>query len=367
MPAPCTQDKRSRPRGWWLLACLLASWLTSGCQGARFYKATEVPTEYLARGVENVQTLDLSRLAGHAANSQQIAAGDLLEVAIETGYADQVDKAMVRVADDGQATIPLVGRVALAGFEPETAERIIAGVAVERGLYRNPAVTIDVRRQRTNRVTVIGAVESPDVYELPSGSCSLLSAIVAAGGLNEHAGTSVEIRRSAAGLARRPSPERVTPAGFQQPAGAVQPASYKVDLVDAARQSQTNYPLEDGDVVMVEKHDPQPFDVLGLVSKPGRFELPSNKDVRVLDALAMAGGTSTVWADKAHLIRHVPGEDKPIVVDISIKEAKQQGKGNLRLAPGDVVSVEQTPRTLVTGTLRAIAPYSIPAIIPFIR
>jgi polysaccharide export outer membrane protein len=159
----------------------------------------------------------------------------------------------------------------------------------------------------------------------------------------------------------------VTRAGFQQPTAPVQPVSFRIDLVEASRRSDGAQPLSDGDIVMVEKQDLQPFDVLGLVTKPGRFELPANKDIYLLDALAMAGGVSTVWADKVHLVRHVPGETEPIVVDISIKQAKQLGTGNLRLGPGDVVSVEQTPRTLVTGTLRAIAPYTIGAVIPFIR
>ena len=315
--------------------------------------------------MDNVQTIDLSRLAGRAANSKLIGPGDLLEVAVDTGYADQVDSALARVGDDGRTTIPLVGQLSLAGLEPEAAERAIAAAAVQRGVYRNPTVTVDIKRQRTNRVTVIGAVEKPDVYELPRGSSSLMTALVAAGGLSLNAGTSVEIRRPTQGPPRVPE-DRVTAAGFHQPP-SVQPVAFHVNLIEAARQDQTIHSLEDGDIVMVQKRDPQPFDVLGLVTKPGRFELPANKDLYVLDAVAMAGGVTTAWADKAHLIRHVPGQKEPVVVEISIKEAKQQGKGNLRLGPGDVVSVEQTPTTLTTGAFRAIAPYSIAALIPFIR
>ncbi len=176
------------------------------------------------------------------------------------------------------------------------------------------------------------------------------------------------MRFAARGRERQRAPEdRVTAAGFQQPQAPIQPVAFHVNLIEAARQDHTVHALEDGDIVMVQKQDPQPFDVLGLVTKPGRFELPANKDLYLLDAVAMAGGVTTAWADKAHLIRHVPGRQDPVVVEISIKEAKQQGKGNLRLSPGDVVSVEQTPTTLTTGAFRAIAPYSIAALIPFIR
>ena len=43
-------------------------------------------------------------------------------------------------------------------------------------------------------VRVVGAVEKPGVYDLPSAGSDLLSAIVAAGGLADNAGTLVELR-----------------------------------------------------------------------------------------------------------------------------------------------------------------------------
>jgi polysaccharide export outer membrane protein len=338
--------------------------LCAGCGGPRVYQASKLPPELLAPSLENVHTIDFSRLAAQSLNSKQIGTGDLLDVTIETGHGDPAEALPVRVADDGTATIPIVGKLSLAGMEPEVAERLIAAAAIERGFYRNPTVTVDVRRQRTNRVTVIGAVETPDTYEIPSGASSLLAALVAAGGLSSGAGTSVEIRRPAApDVAMNGG---VTPVGYraQAPRG---PTSLHVDLIDATRNDRGAMMLNDGDVVMVETRDPQPFDVLGLVTKPGRFELPANKNIHVLDALAMAGGLSTPWADKAHLIRQPQGQSEPVVVEISIKAAKQRGDGNLRMMPGDVVSVEQTPTTIVTGFLRAVAPYSVTAAVPFIK
>lgn len=340
--------------------------LVTGCGGPRIYRANKVPPQYLAPTVQNVHTIDFSKLASHAAASNQIGPGDLLEITIEAGYSGQVETVPVRVADDGNASLPLIGKLPLAGYEPEVAEGVIAAAAVERGLYKNPTVVVNMKRQRTHRVTVIGAVEAPDVYELPAGSSSLLSALVAAGGLSSNAATTVEIRRPAAiDLARRPPQNGVTPAGYHQP--ATQPTSLKVDLVEAAREDRPAQQLADGDIVMVQKRDLQPFDVMGLVMKPGRFEMPANKDVYLLDAIAMAGGPTSAWADKVHLIRHGEGESKPVVIEISIKEAKQHGQGNLRMAPGDVLAVEQTPTTFVTGVFRAVAPYSVSALVPFIR
>lgn len=333
------------------------------------YSATKLPPELLAQPIENVRTVDLSRLATKSVSSDSIELGDVLQVSIETGYAsDETSLLLVRVGEDGVANVPLVGRLPLAGLELVAAEQAIAAAAINRKVFRNPNVTVVMKQRRVNKVTVVGAVENPGVYELPRNSSSLLSALMAAGGLGDEAGTSVQIRRSVAVLPpQQPPTDRITPAGFRQPVPDVQPVSYHVDLVQAAKQDRADHHLQDGDVVMVQRRDPQSVNVIGLVTRPGQFELPTDKELYLLDALAMAGGASTQWADKVHVTRRQPGQSEPAVIVASIREAKRRGRGNLRLGPGDILSVEATSATLVTDSIRIVAPYSIAAFIPFIR
>jgi polysaccharide export outer membrane protein len=235
-------------------------------------------------------------------------------------------------------------------------------------LYRDPTITVVMRKQRVNKVTVIGAVNKPGTYELPRGNSNLLQALVAAGHLAKDAGPEVEIRRPAL----RSQGPPLMPAPSEQPnevAGGnhaertsynaapaiMRPASsMKVNLVVAAREARGGYYLDDGDVVMVEKKMVPPIHVLGLVQKPGQFELPPHQDLHLLDAIALAGGRSMQFADKVHIIRHVPGKEQPIVVKISMRDAKRTGEGNMRLAPGDIVSVEETPVTMVLETVKGL-------------
>jgi len=238
---------------------------------------------------------------------------------------------------------------------------------VQRGVFRSPSVTVVMRRQRSNKVTVLGAVESPGVYELPRASSYLLAAIVEAEGLSSDAGTDVEIRRPARTIvtaAADPAPSNFgVPA--PQPQTTTQPAtSTRINLVEAAEQGNGGLYLQDGDVLMVEKRDPQPIHVIGLVNKAGQFELPPNQDLHLLDVVALAGGTSSQVADKIHVIRHVPGQPEPVVIEVSLGEAKRQGKGNLRMAPGDVVSVEQTPATVVLGALNNFVRFGLSGTVP---
>jgi polysaccharide biosynthesis/export protein len=69
-------------------------------------------------------------------------------------------------------------------------------------------------------------------------------------------------------------------------------------------------------------------------------------------------------ADKVRIYRMIDGQEAPIVIDASVREAKAGGPGNLRLAPGDVVSVEETPLTLAVGAVRTFARFSLSARAP---
>jgi polysaccharide export outer membrane protein len=52
------------------------------------------------------------------------------------------------------------------------------------------------------------------------------------------------------------------------------------------------------------------------------------------------------------VIRQVEGRTEPVLIKVKIAEAKREGPSNLRLAPGDVVSVEQTPSTVLYDVIR---------------
>lgn len=321
----------------------------------------ELPTEYQAPVAQGVNRLDLSKLAQYSVNSQRIERGDVLEISIMVD-SDAIEPitAPVRVLEDGQGNLPQIGPVSLAGLELEEAEQAITAAAIGRNLYRNPHITVTMKQQRMNRVTVLGAVTSEGVHELPRGSSTLLAALVAAGPLTEEASPDIEIRHAPRGPSAPGVPAAVQPrvAGgapgpFQVAAG--QPLeSRHINLISATQEANVHQELSDGDVVMVAKQPPRTYHVLGLVQKPGPQELPSDRDVRVLDAIAEAGGPNSLVADNILIIREVPENPEPIRIRTSIDQAKQDGSSNVRLAPGDIVSVEQTPVTFVWDLLRNV-------------
>lgn len=350
-----------------LAICALAAPPT-GC-ARRVVAARRLPDRWQAAEVTNAKVLDIGRLSVPVAKSSLIEPEDVVDVAINSGLeqAAQAAPVPIRVGADGVVSLALIGDVELAGLEPHDAEQRIATAAVERGIYKSPQVTVTMRKKAINQITVLGAVERPGVIEVPRSQSTLLAALVAAGTLSDKAGTVIEVRRNRErtdpltaaepGGARFAStdPEAGVPGLLPpQPRAAGGDDTVRIDLADIDETGRTSVQLGDGDVVRVETRDPLPVDVIGLVRNPGRYPLPPNQTVTVLDALALAGERSNPWADKIIVKRYVKGEAEPIVIAVSIMAAKRDDSSNIRLAPGDIVSVEETPQTVTYNVISTI-------------
>jgi polysaccharide export outer membrane protein len=350
-----------------------------GC-ARRVVKASRMPAHYQAAAIGNVRTADLGRLSMPTAASDVLEPQDVIDVTIASGLepAGQVAPTPVRLDDEGVATLALVGPVRLAGLEPFAAEEAIAKASVGRGLYKAPQVTVTIRKKAINRVTVIGAVEKQGVQELPRGQSTLLAALVAAGSLNKSAGTVIEVRRHALAVSRPTAEGEAMAGGVQgdvrpaaafsdagEPSPLPQPDTFmRIDLADLDPASGRDVQLRDGDIVRVETRDPEPINVIGLVRKPGQYEMPVNKQLRLLDAIALAGERSNPWADKIIVKRHVRGEKEPVVIRTSLAAAKHDDASNIRLAPGDVVSIEETPQTTMNYLITNIFRFGFAASVP---
>ena len=369
---------------------------SSGCANG-IIKARRMPDRYQAAKVTNAQVADLSRLSMSTTSSSLIEPEDVVDVTISSGLeeAGRITPTPVRVGDTGIATIALIGQVPLAGLEPFQAEQRIATAAIDRGLFKAPQVTVTMRKKAVNRITVVGAVKEQGTIELPKGQSTLLAALMAAGSLDEKAGTEIEIRRhenttatqlsesdsqvetldansEAIQLTSAVEQSDVKQAGLIRPRQlprsqrssnrpSAQPRTMKIDLATIDGTSDTDIGLQDGDVVRVETRDPNPISVIGLVQKPGQYEMPVGQPVHVLDAIAMAGERSNPWADKIYITRHVTSENEPIVIETSVVNAQHSDESNIRLSPGDVVSVEQTPQTVIHNVFSTIFRFSIVA------
>jgi protein involved in polysaccharide export with SLBB domain len=333
-----------------------------------------------------------------------------------------------RVMDDGTVRLPLVGVVSLAGLTLPGAEQAIFAAYSSQGFLKKPQVTVAWRETRKVRVYVLGAVNKPGLYELNANEGDLLSALVNAGGLNQDAATTVEVRRRTT-AGSPPSTIRrdrnVVQSGYKEPAsrktastlpepapialsgtgwakdrrgapdspyhpvgmplaaappvrnlppsvlrtdGKVEPEPtsrsaptladaqlFRLDLTseqDKQRLTQ-GFRLENGDIISIDDRKVKPIYVIGMVGKPGEFPLPVDRDLRVLEAVGLAGGVDRgSLPDKALVIRQQPDGSGVVAIRVDLNDAKKDNGQNIRLMAGDTLSVEETPRSYARGLLR---------------
>ena len=331
------------------LTVLVLSLLSVGCRtfqsGPKPIPAAELPAKFRASNQAMRPPLDLTALASRSLNSDLIYPGDILDINVVTGAEEETPEALpIRVSSDGSVDLQLVGVVSVAGLSMTEAEEQIRNEAIARRIYRAPLVSVALNSRQMDRVRVVGAVNEPGDYELPRFGSDLLAAIVRAKGLSETAGQEIEIRHrtSAAG--------DVTQASFE-PNGNTENTVH-VDIVEAMQGISGDLGLRDGSVVMVKEQRPEKIYVHGLVPHDGEFELPRDQPLRVTQAVAKAGGRDLEFANLVHVTRFVEGYTEPVVIEVSMREAKADRDANPVLQAGDVVTVVETPTTFTIDFLR---------------
>ena len=359
------------PFGLRLLTCLVLSW-AAGCNRGVVYQPSTLPAEFLAPQLSNPNRVDLSRMAQSLGDTEMLYPGDVVSVTISTGLeTEKPNEWKGRIAEDGSVNIPLIGSVPIAGLRLPYAEQLIHDEGINRGKFVNPNVTLLIVARRSNTVTIVGEVEKPGTYQLPASNSNLLAAITAAEGLTKEADTIIEVRHApndqAMAAMQNAQGGVMELAGFrrgQQPQMMAPQQSIRIDLEQTAQMNPANFQVGDGSTVMVMKRAKRYVHVIGLVRRPDQIEMPDDQEMRLLDAVAKANGRTLEVADKIKVIRTVANRPEPVIIEASVREAKRNANANFRLAPGDVVSVEETPTTLIVGTIRDFVRFGFTAGIP---
>ena len=125
-----------------------------------------------------------------------------------------------------------------------------------------------------------------------------------------------------------------------------------ISLANTSESEVGEIRIREGSVVHVEPSPPRPIQVIGVIRNQS-VEVPAGKNVRLLDAITLAGGqTYSNWiSDRITIIRREPGGNKTVRIKASIRKATADAEANLLLAPYDIVSVEENALTFTLSTL----------------
>jgi polysaccharide export outer membrane protein len=328
----------SRLKPVWLFGLLI--W---GIQAGYCQEKLETPQQ------TNERIQQLATKASTRPVNTPIGSGDLLHIEVFDVPDFTRD---VRVNQTGEISLPLIpGTIQAGGLTPFELQGKVANLLQENGLVSHPQVSVFVKEQTSQPVSVIGAVKSSQIIQILRPT-TLLEVLAQAGGIADDAGSVVLVIRSTAGSAP-PPPTAAEPSG---PAGQVADASASGSTTqEKIPDSQTitvklrdllesgdptfNIPVYGGDVVSVPRSGI--VYVAGAVQAPGGYVLQDRgEQITTLKAIALAHGLkSTAKANSAVIVRSNPQTGRKEEVPVRLKTIMAQKTEDVRLYPNDLLFV----------------------------
>ena len=226
----------------------------------------------------------------------------------------------MRVADDGSISMPLLGRLVVAGLTKTDLERLIARLLEER-YVQEPQVTVFVKEYESKKVAVTGSVKSPGSYEM-LGRKTLLEMISLAGGLDKDVGDEIILFR------------RVQGEGTQRIPVDLERLVYDAD-------PKLNLTIEPEDIIYVPAVELMRIFVGGAVKSPNLYEIPRAEPVTVLKAITLAGGTTDRAALKRIQILRTDPDGRRVTLVVNLKKVRQGKAEDPLLQKDDLVLVPE--------------------------
>ncbi len=214
---------------------------------------------------------------------------------------------LARVSGEGTIFFPLLGEVKVSGLTiPQIAGKISELLA--NGFIVNPQVIVFIEEFRSKKVTAIGEVSRPGLYELP-GQTSFLELLSRAGGITKDAGDKAIVKRK-------------LKQGEQ---------TFTIDLKRLVEKGDTSadMSLQDGDSIYIQKAGF--FYVSGEVKKPDVYKY--EEGTTVLKAITMAGGFTDKAAERRIKIKRMEEGKEKTLEKVGLNEL---------VRPDDVIVVPES-------------------------
>jgi len=288
----------------------------------------------------------------------RIRPGDVLEITLASFLSTvsieqaipqtQTTSIACRVQPPGHIVLPVVGQVHVAGLTIPEVESAISNAYYPTYTKTYPAVLVRLAEARKERVSILGVVARPGVYELRADQMSLVQLLAEAGGIVQPGASCIRILR--------PGQEGQTTITVPM-RGPTVPFS--------------DVPLREADQVIAERLVVPLFTVIGLVNRPGNFEYPPDANYTLIQAIAFAGGLDLRLDPRYAVIYRLDHDGSIIHAVFQLSDPKRPQATttsiNVPIRPGDIIAIEHTPRTRSREFLDRIFNVHIGAYLPLIR
>ena len=282
------------------------------------------PSTTMADINRNIATAALLQGSSTAVD-YRVGPDDLLEITLfNIPEAQSIERQItprmlaVRVSQQGHISLPLLGEIVVKGLTISAVEQKMRE-AYDKYIY-NPQVGVLVKEYK-QRVSVMGAVQKPGVFEL-TGPKTVIEVLALAGGVAEKAGSQVHVYRQ-------------VEKGREAHVIDLAVLANSVGLINAENAAMINLPVEPGDMINVPEAGM--FFVDGAVHKPGSYAL--GRRYSLSQALATAGGVNVELysSDVSILRRRAPGDMQTIALNLN--DVINGNVADPQIQPDDVIVV----------------------------
>lgn len=255
---------------------------------------------------------------GGMVDEYQIGPRDLLEIKVfELPDLNQT----VRVSEDGSITLPLLQKVYAEGLTKDQLEIKIANLLKPK-YVKNAQVSIFIKEYQSQRVSIIGAIKNPGVYEL-SGQQNLLEMISEAGGFSENAMNKIYIMR-------------------KNKNGQTGTLLINLDDLLYKGDQTLNIPIYSDDIINIPVDQKIRIFVFGEVENPGSLEFKMSEEITILKAISQAGGLTEDAKPKRIIIQRKIDGEKESKIKVNLVDIIKGESPDIILQKGDIVIVPES-------------------------
>jgi polysaccharide biosynthesis/export protein len=326
----------------------LVFWLLiifGGVQAAYGQDKLETPQQ------ANARIEELANAARAHPVDTPIGVGDLLH--IEVFDVPELTRD-ARVSDTGAIGFPLIpGRIHAEGLTPYQLETKLEQFLIENGMISHPQVSVFVKEQHSQPVSVVGAVNRPMVYQVMRPT-TLLELLADAGGIADTAGSVILITRPVQKEGAKIEGAALATTGGED----TQTITIRLqDLLDTGNPAY-NIQIFGGDVVSVPRAGI--VYVLGPgIAQPGGYVLQGHgEQITVLKALALAHGLkSFAKPDDAYIFRTNPNTGQKDEIPVHIRQISKNKTEDLAMKSNDILYVPDSvgKKALAKGAEAALS------------
>jgi polysaccharide export outer membrane protein len=321
------------------IICFLLVLLTISCASAPPSKKGVISPELTFKEIESSKQVKAmnERILMSTLSSKRdpyrdykIGPEDLLEISV---FEEEKLNKTVRVSSQGNISLPLLGTIRVKGLTANELEKEIRDLLGEKYL-QDPHVSVFIKEYRSQRISVIGAVEKPGVFDV-TGQKTVLDMLAMAGGLR---GGPENSAGQLLFLIRPPSLDE----GISKEPEDQNPKTFVIDLEELLVKGDLtlNLPLIHGDVINIPVSGK--IFVGGEVRSPGGFPLYGRK-MTISQAITLSGGLKyEANGSETKIFRYSEKATEREILSVNIYDIQKGREEDLSLKENDIVIVPKS-------------------------